>query len=104
MEECPFTHEHEGKLERMQSDIDSIKARVYNGLGNELRSEVGKELAHNRGLVVGILVSLILSFAGIIVQGRIASNSASHENDRNYMAIMELKEKLDIHLSQGANP
>jgi hypothetical protein len=87
-------------LEKLNLKMEEIHHRVYNGLGQELRQEVGKELSGMRRLVIGILIALLLSLAGIIVEGRTSSTTASQENLRNYKAIVDLEMKLDYHLQQ----
>jgi hypothetical protein len=83
---------------RLQAQIDEIHTRVYNGLGKELRQEVARGLAATNRLVMGILIALLLSLAGIIIEGRWSANQATAENDRNYKAIIDIGSRLDNHI------
>jgi len=71
---------------------------VYNGLGKELRSEVGSEVKKTGNLVVGILVSLLLALSGVIIEGRVSASQAQLSNDKNYEALMLLDKRLAVHL------
>ena len=94
--------ENRSVLSLLQKQVDAIHTRVYNGLGKEIRDEVAKELAGMRKLVIGILIALLLSLAGIIVEGRVSSNQASAENYRNYKAIVDIGSQLENHIIRTA--
>ena len=87
-------------LEELRDKIDKVHDRVYNGLGKDIREEVSKELAGVRQLVIGILVALLLSLTGIIIEGRMGSSQSSSESDRNYKAIVDIGTRLDNHILQ----
>lgn len=90
--------ENKAILEELRYEITKVRDRVFNGLGKDIREEVNKELAGLRNLVIGILVALLLSLAGIVVEGRLSSQQASSENDRNYKAIVDVGAKLEEHI------
>jgi len=46
------------------------------------------------------LVSVLLIFAGIVVEGRISSNRNSEENLKTYKAILNLESALQEHIIQ----
>lgn len=85
-------------LTRLQNQIDAIHSRLYNGLGFELRKEVKEEISGVRNLFIGVLVALMLSLVGVVVEGRISSKQATVENDRNYKAIIDIGSRLDNHI------
>lgn len=93
----------------MQSQINEIHGRVFNGLGLELRKEIRDEtnILHRKiGTLYksagGLLVALLLIFAGIIIEGRASARQSSEENMRNYKAIVDVEKKLEMHM--GAQP
>lgn len=85
-------------LALVQKQIDEMHSRVFDGLGKEIREEVKKEVGGIRNLFIGILISLVLALAGIVVEGRISSSMATSENERNYKAIVDIGLKLDRHI------
>jgi tetrahydromethanopterin S-methyltransferase subunit G len=89
--------------------LDEVHQRVFNGLGKELREEVGEEvkIIHRKigtlyKSIGALLIALLMIFAGIIIEGRIASNTVTEENNRNYKAIVDIAAKLEIHLQTTA--
>jgi len=91
----------DARLGEMHDEIEKIRARVYNGLGAELRKEVADALRGTNSLVVGLLVAMFLALAGIVIQDRLASEQRSLENDKTYAAVMALDKKLDLHLQES---
>jgi hypothetical protein len=90
---------------RLQRQVDEVHARVFNGLGKDLRNEIKAEVEKVNAKAWALLVALLLIFAGIIVEGRVSSNTSSTENLRNYKAIVELESKIENHIIQtGTNP
>jgi len=83
---------------KIQERLDAIHDRVYNGLGKDIRDEVNKEVSGLRNLILGILIALLLSLAGIIIEGRVSSNQISMENNRNYKAIVDVASELRNHI------
>jgi hypothetical protein len=90
--------ENRSVLSKLQKQVEAVHQRVYNGLGKEIRQEVAKELAGMRSLVIGILIALLLSLAGIVIEGRVSSNQSSVENNRNYKAIVDIGSRLENHI------
>jgi hypothetical protein len=90
--------ENRSVLNQLRKQVEEVHHRVFNGLGKEIREEVQKELAGVRKLVIGILVALLLALAGIIVEGRVSSNQASTENNKNYKAIIDIGSELREHI------
>ena len=84
--------------DELRKKVDAIHDRVYNGLGKDIRDEVDKEVNGLRNLILGILVTLLLSLAGIVIEGRVSSNQASVENNRNYKAIVDIGSRLENHI------
>jgi hypothetical protein len=91
--------------EDMQSQINEIHGRVFNGLGLELRKEIRDEtnILHRKigtlyKSVGGLLVALLLIFASIIIEGRVSSRQSSEENLRNYKAIVDVEKTLQMHM------
>ena len=82
----------------LREKVDAIHDRVYNGLGKDIRDEVNKEVSGLRNLILGILVALLLSLAGIVIEGRVSSNQVSVENNRTYRAIVDIGSKLENHV------
>jgi hypothetical protein len=91
----------EEEVDSLREDVKQIRARVYNGLGNELRAEVAKEIGGIRNLLIGVLISLVLALTGIVIQGRSSTAQSTEENNRNYAAILQLDKKLELHLQEG---
>jgi len=71
-------------------EMQEIRKRVFNGIPadirrevkeelKELRDEVRKEYQGTRKLVVAILIAILLSFGGIIVESRFSTNSRDSE-------------------------
>ncbi len=97
------------QIAEMQTRINEIHDRVFNGLGLELRREIRDEtnILHRKigtlyKSVGGLLVALLLIFAGIIIEGRISASKSSEENMRNYKAIVDVEKALELHM--GAQP
>jgi hypothetical protein len=90
--------EQEKRLSEIETDIKEIRKRIFNGLAQELRQEVDKSVGGVRAMVIGILISMLLGLAGIIIEGRISSGASTDENMRNYKAILELDQKVDEHI------
>lgn len=67
-----------------------IEDRVFDGLGKELREEVKHEIDKLRGLLITVLISLLICFAGIIIESRVSANYRDSE-------IREIKNSLDMH-------
>jgi len=89
------------RLEKMEKAVDRIENRVFNGLGKELH----KEISGVRNLVVGVLVSILLGLAGIVIEGRINTNNRSEENKQNYEAVLKIESKiLELHGETGRIP
>ena len=82
----------------LQKRIDSIHDRVYNGIAKEIRQEVKQEIDGVRKLTIGILIAVLISLAGIVVEGRFSSVQASMENTKNYEAILDIGSKLQNHI------
>lgn len=109
--ECSYKEEHVKRMEAIEKSVSDIKERIYNGMGAELRKEINGELTDlrkdfkdensgTRKLVVGILVTLVLSLVGIIVEGRFSSQKSTDENSRNYKAILQMEAKLEAHVDR----
>lgn len=84
--------------DRLQRQVDEMHTRIFNGLGKELRQEMKDEIGGVRNLFIGVLVSLLVIFGGIVVEGRVSAGQASSENNRNYKAIVDLSLKLEQHI------
>jgi hypothetical protein len=85
-------------FDKMQEKIDQMHSRVYNGLGKELREEVKKETTRLSNRLWAVIMVIVIALAGIVIQGRMSSNQASMENDRNYKAIIDLGERVTEHI------
>jgi hypothetical protein len=93
-----------------QRQIDEIHCRVFNGLGKELRNEVKEDFdkVHRKigtlyKSIGGLLLALLMIFAGILIEGRFTAQKASDENLRNYKAILDLELKIEK-LNMGVSP
>lgn len=85
--------------QRLQVQVDEIHHRVFNGLGLELRKEIGKDVHGLSNRIWGVIFALLLAFAGIIIEGRVSSNQVTMENMTNYKAIVDLDKKIEMHLN-----
>lgn len=56
---CKFDVEHKANFDAMHEDIRRIREKLYNGL-----SDLPGELKWLRNLLLGILISLVLSIGG----------------------------------------
>lgn len=91
----------EDRVANLEDAVESIKARVYNGLGKELRKEVADGLQQNTRIMLGILVAMVLAMAGFIINGGISSRRTEDYNTKLYSAILQLDKKIDIHLAES---
>ena len=78
--------------------VEEVRTRVYNGLAKEIREEVKQEISGIQKLILGLLISIVLTFGGIIAAGQWAASKATDESMRNYKAIVEIGEKLNAHI------
>ena len=86
-----------------------MHGRIFNGMAKEIREEVANRIAEINNkleekiasvqkLVVGILIALLLSLAGIIVESRVSANQSSIAAEKNYKAIVDIGSKLEAHI------
>jgi hypothetical protein len=97
------------KVTKIENTVDKLHGRIFNGMAKEIRDEVSeriekvndkleKKIVSVQKLVVGIIIALLVSLAGIVIESRWASSQSSDENMRNYKAILDLNAALTKHI------
>jgi hypothetical protein len=97
------------KVSKIEATVDKLCGRIFNGMAKEIRDEVSekirevndkleKKIGAVQKLVIGILIALLLSLAGIVIESRMAASVSSEESTRNYKAILDLNNALTKHI------
>lgn len=95
----------DGKTGILGAKVEQLHGRIFNGMAKEIRDEVAskieaindkmeRKISSVQTLVIGILIAVLLSFAGIIIEARVSSNQASK-------AIIDLGQRLTSHILMG---
>ena len=86
------------EVARITKQVEAVHDRVFNGLGKELREEIHKEIGKVTKILIAILTGLILLLGGVIVEGRFSSTRSTEESQRNYKALMDIGNRLQLHI------